>query len=68
MLQQTNFDKICENQFRTKRLLLKMLKETKERISHINFSNILQSVIVSVRQNCITVSQRPMDDGYSKAY
>ena len=54
MLQQTNSDKICENQFHTKRFLLEMLNETKERNSHINFSNILPSAIVSNGQKVLS--------------
>lgn len=47
MLQPTNFHKVCEDQFCTKRFLFQMLTEIKKRILHINFSNILPLVIVS---------------------
>lgn len=47
MIQPTNFRKVCEDQFCTKRFLFQMLTEIKKRILHINFSNILPLVIVS---------------------
>ena len=54
MLQQTNSDKICEKQFHTKIFLLEMLNETKERNSHINFSNILPLAIMCNGQKVLS--------------
>lgn len=74
MLQPTNFRKVCEDQFCTKRFLFQMLTETKKKILHINFSNILLLVIVSdsKTKSCQTKLHHclscPMNNTYFKTW